>query len=154
MIVVSDTLIMSSRSGELHRELWLLRIFTKSPRTTNFIAFILNGGGGGGIGINGDWLPAFRVSSLKVTALLGRGGRPEFLRRGGSGGEDGDGGIWLLRFDGGGGGGGGGADTEWIFLLLPSPFRNRLWKTEGGGGGGGGGGGTVVLLVNSSTLSS
>lgn len=80
LIVVSDALIMSSRSGELHRELWLLRIFTKSPRTTNFIAFILNGGGGGGIGINGDWLPAFRVSSLKVTVLLGRGGRPEFLR--------------------------------------------------------------------------
>jgi len=91
----------------------------------------LNGGGGGGTGISGDWLPALTVSSIsswKLTLLLGSGGRPVFRCRGGDGGVGG--GIWLLlfdhRFDGGGGGGGGAGDTEWIFLLLPSPFRIRL----------------------------
>lgn len=44
----------SSNSGELHRELWALRILTKSPRATNFTSGILNGGGGGGGGISGD----------------------------------------------------------------------------------------------------
>lgn len=44
----------SSRSGELQRELCVLRILTKSPRAMNFASDILNGGGGGGSGISGD----------------------------------------------------------------------------------------------------
>ncbi|MCI47425.1 hypothetical protein A2U01_0068667, partial [Trifolium medium] len=60
---------MCSRSGEVLRELWLLRILTKSPRTTNFIAGSLNGGRGGGTGTNGDWLPEFNVS-LKLLDLF------------------------------------------------------------------------------------
>lgn len=50
-----DETSTSSGSGDPHRELWLLRIRTKSPRTINFISGKLNGGGGGGgIGISGD----------------------------------------------------------------------------------------------------
>lgn len=55
----------SSRSGELQRELFAVRILTKSPEGTKFISRILNGGigGGGGIGIKGDCEPLFKLSS-------------------------------------------------------------------------------------------
>lgn len=55
----------SSRSGELHLELCVLRILTKSPRATNLKSGIENGGGGGGggIGISGDCAPIFKFSS-------------------------------------------------------------------------------------------
>lgn len=93
VVVFSDTSTsMSSRSGELHRELWLLPILTKSPRTENFIAAILNGGGGGGGGISGDWLPTaltFIVSLMMLLVLFGNGGFPVFCRRGGAGGGGG-----------------------------------------------------------------
>lgn len=51
---LTDMTSTSSRSGELQRELCVLRILTKSPRATNFTSDILNGGGGGGSGISGD----------------------------------------------------------------------------------------------------
>lgn len=55
----------SSRSGELQRELFAVRILTKSPEGTKFISRSLNGGigGGGGIGIKGDCEPLFKLSS-------------------------------------------------------------------------------------------
>lgn len=53
---LTDMTSASSSSGELQRELCVLRILTKSPRATNPTSGILNGGGGGGggSGINGD----------------------------------------------------------------------------------------------------
>lgn len=62
---LTDITSTSSSSGELHLELWALRILTKSPRATNLKSGILNGGGGGGggIGISGDCAPLFTYSS-------------------------------------------------------------------------------------------
>lgn len=51
---LTDMTSASSGSGELQRELCVLRILTKSPRATKLTSGILNGGGGGGSGINGD----------------------------------------------------------------------------------------------------
>lgn len=51
---LTDMTSKSSRSGELQRELCVLRILTKSPRAMNLTFGILNGGGGGGSGISGD----------------------------------------------------------------------------------------------------
>lgn len=60
---LTGTSSKSSRSGELQRELCAVRILTKSPEGTKFISRILNGGIGGGIGINGDCEPLFKLSS-------------------------------------------------------------------------------------------
>lgn len=50
----TDMTSKSSGPGELHRELLALLILTKSPLVMNFSSGIVNGGGGGGIGSNGD----------------------------------------------------------------------------------------------------
>lgn len=76
------------------------------------------------MGINGDWLPALKfstVSLMKLLDLFGNGGFVWFLRRDGAGGGvGGGGGICFFGLDDLlDGGGGGGAGTEWIFLLLP-----------------------------------
>lgn len=113
----SDLTSTSSSSGELQRELWVLRILTKSPRATNLTSAILNcGGGGGGSGIRGEG------GAMMTLGFVGFGGFPVLSgrRRGASAG-----GLVetflkrlcfkiVLRIDDGGGrgGGGGGAVVE------------------------------------------
>lgn len=163
-----DMISTSSSSGELHRELWALRILTKSPRATNLDSGILNGGGGGGggIGMSGDGGAIVSLSLCCVLRFVGFGGLPVLISRrlrGSAGG--GAAALWAtslrrllvlpfvnkeLSIDEGGGGGGGGAAVydRWNRLLLP-PVLKKLLKIEfGGGGGGGGGGGAVVDCWN------
>lgn len=95
----------------------------------------MNGGGGGGIPVNGEEPLLLELSSTLLKLLVFTGNR----------------GLWVITgtfrvldldaravVNGGGGGGGGGGD-EGMFLLLAFLDENKLWKTEGGGGGGGGG---------------
>lgn len=84
--------VSSNRSGEPLRELVLLWILTKSPCFTNFHAGILNGGGGGGIGISGDSFPDLTFSS-KLLVFAGNGGLRAVLARGGGAGAGGGGGT-------------------------------------------------------------